>query len=315
VRVPRFAVLAVALAALLGGLGRVAQHYQRERFRLRAQPLVTLLDGVARPLPGTPAPLVPPLPTSKTMEAEDAAVHGKVLALLNRGVPAEGWGKTKCVYEGHDEFTPLMVASIRRLPKTAARLIQRGAKVNTVDRDGRTALMWAVKRGNSRVEKLLLAAGADPNLVDRRGRTALDYATMYSGSWDRQVVLLRPLKRIQAEPGPYEKRHQNPYQRFTLRETRSGNFRQESSGDGIRFQSAVHFDFPNGGPPIVTREKRYRLRTGMTYPEVAAVMGEEEVGGEMVPGFEGTVTFTQGSRQIELQFHDSRVSSIGGSWW
>jgi hypothetical protein len=77
----------------------------------------------------------------------------------------------------------------------------------------------------------------------------------------------------------------------------------------------VHFDLPDDGPSIVTREKRYRLREGMTYPEVAAVMGEEEVGGDMVPGYEGTVTFTQGSRKIELGFRQAPVSRIGSSWW
>jgi hypothetical protein len=311
--VKRVVALGLALAALLAALGWVVRVYQRRSYRMRSQPLVTLIDRAARRLPGTPAPFPRPLPTSKTLEAADAAVVGSVLALLDGGVPPDGWGETEVVYEGQNEFTPLMVAAIRRLPKTTALLIRRGAKVNEIDHDGRTALMWAAKSGNSRVVRVLLAAGADPNIVDRRGRTALDYATFLAGGWDRKEAVMRPLKRVHAEPGPYEKRHQSPYDRFTLKRTRTGRFSQEASGDGITFLSATHMEFPSDGAPVVTREKRDRLRRGMTYPEVASVIGEDEVGGEMMPDYQGTFSFTQGHRRIELRFQQGRVADISST--
>ena len=41
---------------------------------------------------------------------------------------------------------------------------------------GRTALFWAVRRGNATVIKLLLRAGADPNLADSFGDLPLAHA-------------------------------------------------------------------------------------------------------------------------------------------
>ena len=57
----------------------------------------------------------------------------------------------------------------------------------------------------------------------------------------------------------------------------------------------------------------------MTYPEIAAILGEAEVGGEMLPDYEGSFTYRQEQRQIVLHFRHSRLigkSCTGlGGWF
>ncbi|MGA2141981.1 MAG: serine hydrolase [Brevinematales bacterium] len=56
---------------------------------------------------------------------------------------------------------------------TVKALIAAGADVNAVDKDGWTALMFAVKEGRTDEIKELIAAGADVKAKDKFGRTAL----------------------------------------------------------------------------------------------------------------------------------------------
>jgi len=55
-------------------------------------------------------------------------------------------------------------------------LIKSGARVDGVDSEGQTALMWAVREGETEYAEMLLVAGADPEHRDRHGDTALDIA-------------------------------------------------------------------------------------------------------------------------------------------
>ncbi len=50
--------------------------------------------------------------------------------------------------------------------KTTQMLIDAGADVNTRDKNGETALMWASAKGDSERVKLLINAGADVNAID-----------------------------------------------------------------------------------------------------------------------------------------------------
>lgn len=191
----RIWILAGGLCLILWALGRVQRSYQERAARLRSQQLVTLLEGNVQ----GPSRLL----TSSMVAAMDAALVPQVRVLLRRPVPVNAWGRTYAEYEGQQEFTPLMMAAKGRLPRCVQELIDAGACLDTVDQDGRTALIWAVKEGNSNVVRVLLDEGANPDVVDRRGRTAIDYAYAGAWHWDRPEASLRLLKRAHAHPGPH----------------------------------------------------------------------------------------------------------------
>lgn len=88
----------------------------------------------------------------------------------------------------HDSMTPLILACKREVHRSnhttdtalsalAARmvsiLISRGAEVNTLDREGRSALHHAAEAGSCDVIRQLLEAGADLHVNDEKGRTAM----------------------------------------------------------------------------------------------------------------------------------------------
>jgi len=55
--------------------------------------------------------------------------------------------------------------------------LELGADINTIDLDGRTALIHAAKKGYIHIVKYLIALGADWNLVDHFNCTALEEAS------------------------------------------------------------------------------------------------------------------------------------------
>lgn len=91
------------------------------------------------------------------------------------------------------QFAAKSLRACRLSSPTVQVLLDNGAEVNAQDRDGRTALHWAVINGQSRdvdlgrdpVIKLLLERGADPNIQDTRySRTALHWATYCDQNWE-----------------------------------------------------------------------------------------------------------------------------------
>lgn len=72
-------------------------------------------------------------------------------------------------------YTPLIIASMYHNKNMVILLIEKGANVNLVDIDCRTALMYTVD--NYDITKLLIDSGADVNLIDINGKTALIYAS------------------------------------------------------------------------------------------------------------------------------------------
>lgn len=74
-------------------------------------------------------------------------------------------------------WTPLMRSVYENRTGIARLLLESGLiDVNQPGENGVTALHLAVLKGNEDIVNLLLAGGADPHVADHSGRTALDYA-------------------------------------------------------------------------------------------------------------------------------------------
>jgi ankyrin repeat protein len=81
-----------------------------------------------------------------------------------------------------DQRSLLHIACERRHvhPAFVILLIQRGAKIDDVEKTGLTALHVASSRGNVALVSLLLEWGADPTLKDYAGQNALTWACLYN---------------------------------------------------------------------------------------------------------------------------------------
>lgn len=92
---------------------------------------------------------------------------------------------------GYEKVTPLMVVATQIAAKTrsgnlsegpqplelARALIDKGADVNVLSKDGVTALMIAAGHNNAPIIGLLVGSGADANVKSAQGQTALEIAT------------------------------------------------------------------------------------------------------------------------------------------
>jgi ankyrin repeat protein len=76
-----------------------------------------------------------------------------------------------------DDGNPLSMASGAGHLLEAKLLLQKHAKVDNYDNNGKTPLMLAAEDGFPKVVKLLLENGANINIKDNEGKTALDWAT------------------------------------------------------------------------------------------------------------------------------------------
>jgi len=74
-------------------------------------------------------------------------------------------------------ISPLISATRNGFVTLVNALIEKGANVNAVSMDGRTALIEAAEMGHSVIGEILLAAGANIDNPDGDGRTALNWAT------------------------------------------------------------------------------------------------------------------------------------------
>ena len=90
-----------------------------------------------------------------------------------------------------------MAAARRGHPKIVKLLIEAGAKVDTVDAQKKTALMYAAD-GYDEGETImaLLEFGADPNLKDAEGQLAIDRCTDSNriGAEQRRKILSEAMK-------------------------------------------------------------------------------------------------------------------------
>jgi uncharacterized protein len=75
-----------------------------------------------------------------------------------------------------DGMTPLILAAGWGDKEMLSFLIKKGAKINTQDIDGRTALIWASIAEREDNVRLLLRNKANTHIVDKKGNDAVGYA-------------------------------------------------------------------------------------------------------------------------------------------
>jgi ankyrin repeat protein len=73
---------------------------------------------------------------------------------------------------------------------TVQNLIDRGADLDDVDNDGKSALMMAAERGHDEIIQILIDAGANVNAADKWGWTALTLA-----KYPSTVEILKKIER------------------------------------------------------------------------------------------------------------------------
>ncbi|GAB4226536.1 MAG: hypothetical protein Tsb0021_02610 [Chlamydiales bacterium] len=71
------------------------------------------------------------------------------------------------------EYTPLMLAAYRGAEEYVRFLVENGASINRVDRNGESALYNAVQGGNIEIVKYLCDHGADMNITNSEGQNLL----------------------------------------------------------------------------------------------------------------------------------------------
>ena len=80
------------------------------------------------------------------------------------------------------EGTALAALSINYNKDLVEKLLQKGANPNTVDSQGNTPLLWAIKRNNLELLQLLLKNNANTNVKDSLGISAFEYAVKSNNS-------------------------------------------------------------------------------------------------------------------------------------
>lgn len=111
-----------------------------------------------------------PTDIEKLLKAAEAGNTARIEALLAGGVDVNGRDKRG--------FTPLMYAAANDRIPAIELLIRRGADVNAQSDIGETALICAIRYGRGKPEtlKTLIDAGANVNVVMKDGGNALSWA-------------------------------------------------------------------------------------------------------------------------------------------
>ena len=69
-------------------------------------------------------------------------------------------------------------------------LIEKGADVNTISKEGQSNLVLAVGADRYKIIEMLAKAGADPDVKDMMGMSAYNYATLFKK--EKIVEILKP---------------------------------------------------------------------------------------------------------------------------
>jgi len=95
----------------------------------------------------------------------------------------------KVNFPDRDRWTPLMKACAWESPENVRKLIAVGAEVNKADAEGFGPMMCACVEGRTDVVLLLIAHGAEIDATDEAGRTALSWAVT-RGDFDKTAEAL-----------------------------------------------------------------------------------------------------------------------------
>jgi uncharacterized protein len=76
-------------------------------------------------------------------------------------------------------YSPTMDAVWRSNADITRLLVERGANLNYISRDGQSVLVLAVGNGNEEICELLVSHGADPDVSDTMGMSARAYAKLF----------------------------------------------------------------------------------------------------------------------------------------
>ena len=100
-----------------------------------------------------------------------ASYHGdlaEIVYLFYKGIP-------NINVKGNNNVTPLILASQQGKLYVVEDLLDRGARVNDVMTDGKTALLMASKNGHTEIVRILMAKGAD-QFLKSSGKSPRDVA-------------------------------------------------------------------------------------------------------------------------------------------
>ena len=119
--------------------------------------------------------------SDKLIDASRSGDLKSVERLLKKGVDIEA-------RDGEYQSSPLIWASYGGHLEVVELLLKKGADPNAVNKEKRTALMFAAGRGFDSLVRLLLDMGADPTLKDLDGNQAYRFAAS-RGGWKTAKVL------------------------------------------------------------------------------------------------------------------------------
>ena len=85
--------------------------------------------------------------------------------------------------------TALMAAVVKGNIELVQALINKNAKLDVTDSQGKTALIYAVQFKNKEIVEILLNNKASKSIVDKEGKTAFEYAVF--GGDDKLINLLK----------------------------------------------------------------------------------------------------------------------------
>lgn len=96
--------------------------------------------------------------------------------------------KVKDINQTSQYGSALMAAVIKGNNKIIEHLLDRNANTNIIDKNGTTAMHYAVMFRNYDALKLLMQANADIKIKDNSGKSPLDYASVYNDKKLKKIL-------------------------------------------------------------------------------------------------------------------------------